>query len=222
MKTIVYIDGFNLYYRLLEKRPPLKWVNPLELVKQALDPVHIIIKVRYFTARVSGRRDPDAPRRQQLYLDALSSVPEIEVHFGTFLEKRKYASLVRPKLDRSDRENVPTFLPWPDVVRVWKTEEKGSDVALANHLLMDGFKGAYEAAAVLSNDSDLIEPIRMARTELKLPIGLLSPVRFPTPDLKAAASFLRHVKPVHLSAAQFPDPVRLANGSLVPKPASWA
>jgi len=77
------------------------------------------------------------------------------------------------------------------VVRVWKTEEKGSDVALASHLLLDGFKGAYDAAAILSNDSDLIEPVRMVKAELGLPIGLLSPVQNPTPQLRAAASFLR-------------------------------
>jgi hypothetical protein len=99
MRTIVYVDGFNLYYRLLKARPHYKWVNVFELVKAALNPANQIIKVRYFTARVSGRLDPDAPHRQQVYLDALSSIPQIAIHFGSFLEKSKYAGLVRPLLD---------------------------------------------------------------------------------------------------------------------------
>ena len=148
-------------------------------------------------------------------------MPELEVHFGTFLEKRKYASFAKPDLDKTDRENLLPFLPWPDVVRVWKTEEKGSDVALASHLLLDGFKGAYDAAAILSNDSDLIEPVRMVKAELGLPIGLLSPVQNPTPQLRAAASFLRHVKPSHLAKAQFPDPVSLQDGRMIGKPVTW-
>lgn len=53
-KTFVYIDRFNLYYRLLKQRPQYKRVNPFELVRTVLDPDNDIIKVRYFTARVSG------------------------------------------------------------------------------------------------------------------------------------------------------------------------
>ena len=57
-RTIIYIDGFNLYYRLLKERPAFKrWLNLLALVKSVLDPDNDIVKVRYFTARVSGRLD---------------------------------------------------------------------------------------------------------------------------------------------------------------------
>ena len=56
-RTIIYIDGFNLYYRLLKERPAFKWLNLLALVKSVLDPDNDIVKVRYFTARVSGRHD---------------------------------------------------------------------------------------------------------------------------------------------------------------------
>ena len=141
-------------------------------MRRVLDPANQIIKVRYFTARVSGRVDADAPHRQQLYLDALKSIPQIEIHFGAFLEKPKYAGLVRPALDRSIPGNFRTFLPWPDVAYVWKTEEKGSDVNLASYLLLDAFQNKYDVAAVLSNDSDLTEPIRIVTRTLGKPVGL--------------------------------------------------
>lgn len=57
-----------------------------------------------------------------------------------------------------------------------KIEEKGSDVNLASLLLADGFRGKYEAAVVLSNDSDLMLPIHIVTRELGLPVGLLNPV----------------------------------------------
>ena len=47
-----------------------------------------------------------------------------------------------------------------------QTEEKGSDVNLASHLLLDAFKHASDTAVVISNDSDLRVPIRFAEQEL--------------------------------------------------------
>jgi hypothetical protein len=214
MTTTVYIDGFNLYYRLLKARPAIKWVNPVSLVKRVL-PKNTVTKVRYFTARVSGRLDPDAPHRQQIYLDALSTLPELEIHFGSFLEAKKYAGLVKPK-----QIKMP-FLPWPDVAYVWKTEEKGSDVNIATYLLLDAFQNKYQVAAVLSNDSDLIEPIRVTKTQLNKPVGLLSPVPNPQSALKAAASFLKHVTPADVAACQFSNLVGLAGGRAVHRPPSW-
>jgi hypothetical protein len=37
-----------------------------------------------------------------------------------------------------------------NVVKVIKVEEKGSDVNLASHLLLDAFQGNYDVAVVLS------------------------------------------------------------------------
>jgi hypothetical protein len=217
MTTTVYIDGFNLYYRLLKAQPALKWVNPVALARHVL-PKNDVTKVRYFTARVSGRLDPDAPHRQQIYLDALKTLPELEIHYGSFLQVKKYAGLVKPTLIRG---KMP-LLPWPDVAYVWKTEGKGSDVNIATYLLLDGFQNSYQVAAVLSNDSDLIEPIRVTNNVLKKPVGLLSPVENPQQDLKKAAAFLKHVTLADLAKCQFPDPIVLPNGSLLSKPLSWA
>lgn len=220
MRTIVYIDGFNLYYRLLEKRPDLKWVNPKVLAEQALHPQNQVIQVRYFTARVSGRVDPTAPGRQQIYLNALATVPEIKIHQGTFLASKKFAGLVHPPQFRPDLP-APLAQPWPNVVKIHKTEEKGSDVNIASYLLLDAFRNSFDVAAVLSADSDLIEPIRIATQELGKVVGLLAPVNNPNPQLIAAASFVRHLGMNHVSAAQFANPLSLTDGSQLHKPATW-
>jgi hypothetical protein len=96
MRTIVYVDGFNLYYRMLEKRPDLKWLNIKQVAEKVLRPENQIISVRYYTARVSGRHDSLAPGRQQVYFDALSTIPEISLHMGNFLSTKKFAGLVHP------------------------------------------------------------------------------------------------------------------------------
>jgi uncharacterized LabA/DUF88 family protein len=203
---------------LLAKRPWLKWLNIKAVAEKLLHRNNSIVGVRYYTARVSGRVDPNAPARQQIYLDALRTVPEISIHMGSFLLSEKFAGLAKPP---EFRPHVVLPQPWPDVVKVIKVEEKGSDVNLACHLLLDAFQGSYDVAAVLSNDSDLVEPIRIVTGVLGKPVGLVSPVSNPTPDLKRVATFIRRISISDLSSSQFPDPVVHADGSTFSKPATW-
>ncbi len=218
MRTIIYVDGFNLYFRLLVNRPETKWLNIKALAEKLLNPANVVTGVKYYTARVSGRMDPSAPARQQIYLDALRTVPEISIHMGSFLLSEKFAGLVKPPEFRPRAWLAP---PWPDVVKVVKVEEKGSDVNLASHLLLDAFQGNFDVAAVLSNDSDLVEPIRIVTKVMGKPVGLLSPVSNPTPELKNVASFIRRISVSDLASSQFPDALVLADGSALNKPTTW-
>lgn len=89
MRTIVYVDGFNLYYGVL-KSSPWKWLDLGALFRAVLPPYHEILKIKYFTARVSATPDdPSKPQRQNAYLHALQKYrPEVEVHFGHFLSHK--------------------------------------------------------------------------------------------------------------------------------------
>jgi len=218
MRTIVYIDGFNLYYRLLRDNPKFKWLDLKALSVALLQAQNQIRWVRYYAARTSGRIDPSAPARQQIYLDALATVPEITVHLGNFLITKPWMGLVHPPQMRGGVN--PNFtLPFPTVVKVWKTEEKGSDVNLGCHLVRDASLNNFDVAAVLSNDTDLVEPIRIVSQELGLPVGLLCPVAKPAGGLQKVASFVRHIRIQHLQASQFPDSIP---GTSISRPATWA
>ena len=98
-------------------------------------------------------------------------------------------------------------------------EEKGSDVNLAVHLLNDAWNGLFDAAAVMSNDTDLVTPIRMVTAERGKPVFIVYPGRWQVaPMLKQAASHVRHAHAAHLRAAQFPDTLP---GTAISKPAEW-
>ena len=178
----------------------------------------MVTRVNYYTARVSGRTDATAPARQNAYLRARSTIPEIVPHYGNFLANQKWAGLVQP----------PAFLPpvqlpagaHPNVARVWKTEEKGSDVNLGVHLVRDAFKGEFDVGAVLTNDTDLVEPIRIVTQEVGLPVTLLCPQGQPATSLRNVASSVRHIAP-YVGPCQLPDPVTLPDGRTVRKPAGW-
>ena len=99
-------------------------------------------------------RRPNNPQqrvRQQTYLRALRTIPHLTIHLGSYLEKPTRMPLHPPPA------------AGPKTVQVMKSEEKGSDVNLACYLLVDAFDADYEAAVVVSNDSDLAEPIRLVR-----------------------------------------------------------
>ena len=98
-------------------------------------------------------------------------------------------------------------------------EEKGSDVNLAAHLLNDAWKDVFEAAAVVSNDTDLIEPIRMVAVDMGKIVFVVCPGKWEAaPQLINVATHVRHIRRAMLQAAQFPDQIP---GTMIRKPKSW-
>ncbi len=204
MKTIVYVDGFNLYYGAL-RGTSFKWLN-LHKLCQLLLPKNQLVGIKYFTASVSARpHDPDQPIRQQIYLRALQTLPNLEIIYGHFLAHE----ILMPLADNPAQ-----------LVKVIKTEEKGSDVNIAAHLVNDGHRGRYDVAVLITNDSDLLEPLKIVRYELNLPAGILNPQRRPSWVLKQHASFIKKIRPGVLRVSQFPTSLQDRKGRFH-KPKSW-
>jgi uncharacterized LabA/DUF88 family protein len=208
MRTRVYIDGYNLYYGCV-KGTRHKWLDVHALCVNLL-PKNDIDMVRYFTAKVSARpNDPDQATRQQTYLRALATVPEIRVHLGHFL---------------THEVNMPDAAAWRRgkyrPVRVIKTEEKGSDVNLATYLLMDAFEDAFDMAVIVSNDSDLKEPISLVRNRFGKGIGILNPQQNVSQALRPLAHFIKPIRARALANAQFADQLSDATGTFR-KPGRW-
>ena len=84
LNTMVYIDGFNLYYSL--KNTPYKWLDLKKLAKNILVPdLHKILKIKYFTA-LSVKRN--SAQRQDVYLRALKTLQNIEIILGKFKKRQ--------------------------------------------------------------------------------------------------------------------------------------
>lgn len=110
----------------------------------------------------------------------------------------------------------------PKTVEVIKTEEKGTDVNLACHLLVDAFQNRFDLALVLSGDSDLAEPIRLARTLFPAKIvGVWNPRKKPSIELKKCASFYKHIDHSLLPKCQFPIRIIDRSGRTIIKPREW-
>ena len=103
-------------------------------------------------------------------------------------------------------------------VKVYDPKEKGSDVNLAVHLVNDAWHDRYDVAVVLSNDSDLLEAIRIVRCERNKQVGVINPHRDPNPQLHSQAHFVRQLRTTDLAAAQLPEQIP---GTAIRKPTGW-
>ena len=72
-RVIAYIDGFNLYFGMLNAGfDNCKWLNLKLLVNNLLQSNQELISVKYFTSRVGN--NPDKQKRQATYIEALESI----------------------------------------------------------------------------------------------------------------------------------------------------
>jgi hypothetical protein len=99
------------------------------------------------------------------------------------------------------------------LVKVIKTEEKGSDVNLATYLLTDAFRGDCEVQVVITNDSDLREPIRIIKDELQIPVGVVNPHPQRKRSRAIQGSFFKQIGPGVIAKCQSPVTLKDASGA---------
>jgi hypothetical protein len=208
VRTIVYIDGFNLYYGSL-KGTPYKWLDLCAYFERALPPGYDLQRIKYFTARVTALpHDPLAPARQDVYLRALRAHNggRIAITEGHFSVKN-----VRLPLTANPSK----------IVEVIKTEEKGSDVNLAVELVNDAWAGVFDCAVVVSNDADLERAMKITKQGMHRKVLLFTPgapIRKPLLALRRWSHKQFAIDPGDLAACQLPDPVMPGN---IGKPTNW-
>ncbi|MGO4255159.1 hypothetical protein [Marmoricola sp. RAF53] len=202
MRVGIYIDGFNLYYGgrgLAGGRGVAgwRWLDVRTLALNALSARSgwaptTSARVVYCTARIKADAShPDAPgpREQDIYLRALRAAGAVDqIEMGTYVSR--VATL--PLAVRNRRDKPVLCRPaWPMMVKdatcqndipdatfmasVARREEKGSDVNVASHLLIDVLDGSVDAAVVISNDSDLEFPVKQARERVS--VGTINPTK---------------------------------------------
>ena len=85
-RVITYIDGYNLYYGLLDAGlRSSRWLDLPMLGRSLLRSNQELLLTRYFTTRVRG--NPRKVERQAQFIDALLARGDIEIDFGYFLSK---------------------------------------------------------------------------------------------------------------------------------------
>lgn len=195
MRVGVYIDGFNLYYGgrgiCGRSAPGWRWLDLRKLSSSLLAnnshwPETSLAHVVLCSARINGAPNQNRQRRQDAYFKALMQSNSVdELSMGNYVSRTSIAPLATP-----DRKGKPVLTTpgWPIMIKdarganqpgavfmasVARREEKGSDVNVASHLLIDVLDKVVDAAIVISNDSDLEFPIKSMRK--RVPLGVVNP-----------------------------------------------
>lgn len=174
MRTIVYIDGYNLYYGAL-KHTEYKWLDVYKLFNERICPSINSnipdIKIKFFTADILGSESPsvDSTKDQRTYHNAL-----IQMYSERLLIiKGSYSKEIIPaKL----MENIPEFTK--ERVKILKLEEKQTDVNIAIEMYRDVAKGLCDQVILCTNDTDLLPALSALSEDYpNINKGIVFPVR---------------------------------------------
>lgn len=228
MKTIIYIDGHNLFYGCL-KHTKDKWLDIHKLFFEQIlipqTPQTKLVSIKYFTADIKAKvasRGQVSWVAQQTYLRALQTIypQKICIIKGYYsLEKAKLLAYRQP-LNKEQRLDI------------WKLEEKQTDVNIALEAYRDASKGKAEQLVFVTNDSDIAPVLETIREDFsdELKIGVVFPIRKSDgkgtrrPANKQLSSLAdwtrRHITDKELAASHLPDLVPTRKRP-ISKPEYW-
>ena len=205
-RSIVYIDGFNLYYGLV-RGTSYKWLN-LQRYFTLLRPDDDLQQIHYFTALVNGPTRPN----QETYLRALATLPLVNIVLGKFKTKRVHCGV--------------HGCAFPGDRFFQAMEEKRTDVNIAIHILDDVYQGRCDRLILVSGDSDLVPAINKVKDlfptkQVIVYVPARNPVRGAAVELRSAADKHRTLPMNLLQHAQFPHHFPDGAGNFLTKPSHW-
>lgn len=199
--VIAYVDGFNLYHGMKDANfRRFYWLDITKLCRALLKDGQDLVTVRYFTSRIA---EPKYKRlRQVKYLEAIEATLGIRSYYGT----RK-----------------TSFQRCGECGYVNKVStEKGTDVNLAIQMLTDAHNGRFDAALLVSGDTDFCG---LVRAVLKLRRSYRVVVAFPleryNAELAGVASVWLNIGRANLAGSQYPDEVKSRDGFVLRRPTHW-
>ena len=196
----VYVDGFNLYFGMLEAGYDYcKWLNLKLLAINLLKPNQELVCVKYFTSRVSN--NPDKQKRQVTYIEALES-EGVHILYGHYQKNA---------IECNRCGNI-----WASY------NEKMTDVNIATQMLIGAYQDEYDMAMLISGDSDLVPPIRQIHELFPLKRVF---VAFPPKRHNQSVAFVAKgsmtIGRKKLVESQFSESVKKRDGFLLRKPSVW-
>jgi 6-hydroxy-3-succinoylpyridine 3-monooxygenase len=206
-RTVIYIDGLNLYYGAVKSTPALKWLN-LERFCRLLRPHDDIRRIRYFSALIGGSKRAN----QETYLRALSTTPLVEVILGKFKMKNAKCGVA------ACTSNCAKWYLTP--------EEKRTDVNIAVFMLDDAYQNLCDQFIIISGDSDLVPAVNMVRQrfpqkKIVVYVPSRNPARGAAVELRTSAHVHRFLPLILLSKSQFPNQIPDGAGGMLTRPATW-
>jgi uncharacterized LabA/DUF88 family protein len=199
-RIIVYVDGFNLYFGMVEAGiENSKWLNIKSLIESFLTQNQELIEIKYFTSRITHH--PSKQKRQATYLEALETTG-VNLIYGLYKAKE---------------------IECHNCGHNWAiSNEKMTDVNIATHLLLDAFNDKFDTAILISGDSDLVPPIKAVHSQFKTKaVSVFFPPERHNITVAGAAKGSQIIGKKKIKDHQFPLTVTKIDGYVLTKPESW-
>lgn len=205
LKTVIYIDGYNLYYSRL-RGTQYKWLDVVTLfsrIVHSIEPASFVSSVKYFTAPALSkfaRHGEESMRAQNDYHRALESMypDRFKIVLGSYVYERGGTAL--PVY----RDGYP--FDKNHTVKVWRLVEKRTDVNLAMAMYRDASKNQAEQLVLVSNDSDALPVLEAIHEDFNhVKIGLIMPLSLPGDGKKGRPASKGLAKLAHWSRSYIRD-----------------
>jgi len=200
-RVIAYVDGFNLYFGLKSKGwRRYYWLDIPMLARNLLKPDQRLLVTKYFTARIAG--PPDKEKRQSTYIEALQTRAGLEILYGRYQ--------LNPRLCThcGFRDEVPN--------------EKMTDVNMAVEMLKDAYRDGFDAALLISADSDLVPPVRAVRDLFpRRRVVVAAPPGRYSSALAGSASGSFVIGQTRIARSLLPEEIEKPDGYVLRRPPLW-
>ena len=201
-KVIVYVDGFNFYYGLKDK----KWRKSYRLdfvtfFESLLRPYQTLVEVKYFSAKPNN---PVKSERQDLLFSANKLNSKFKLILGKYLKKDTVC--------KNCGSVIHSF------------EEKETDVRIATNIIADAYNNRCDVSVLVSADSDLIPPIELLREiKPKQKVIVFFPPRRFSNNLNDIANATKNLEGAKMmfENAMLPDEITLQSGYVIKRPMKW-
>ncbi len=205
-RSIIYVDGFNLYYGTV-RGTQYKWLD-IQRMLERLRPDDDIQTIHYFTALMRPPQDID----QQTYLAALATCPKVNIVLGKFKDRR-FKCRVRTCAHLGDKHYMGR-------------EEKRTDVNIAVQMLDDAYQDRADRFVVVSGDSDFVPAVDRVKTRFPDKVVVVyvpsrNPIRGAAVELRGSADRHRTLPLALIKKCPFPATIPDGKGGTIHKPTTW-
>lgn len=199
-RVVVYIDGFNLYFGMVEAGfENCKWLDLNKLIDKLLKPNQKLIEIKYFTSRVTN--NPDKQKRQSTYIDALET-KGVNIIYGKYQDNKEECTRCG---------------------NIWRTaKEKMTDVNIATSMIIDAYEDKFDVAFLVSGDSDLVPPINAIHNHFnKKRVVIAFPPKRHNSSMALVAKGSLIIGRKTLIDSQLEEVIKSKTGYNLKKPVSW-
>jgi uncharacterized LabA/DUF88 family protein len=180
-KVYAYIDGSN-FYHLSKSNFKITKLRYDSLVNHLLNKEsEELALIRYYVAPVNQQEKPLMYSQQMKFFEMIKKTPSLSLHLGKLVSRPlNKISISCPLcgIQESEELQCPSCENKIKLSDTYKTHEKGVDVSMAIHLILDGLENKYDIALIFSSDADFCPAIKYIIEELNKEIIYC---RFPFP-----------------------------------------